>query len=249
MKKIQISRFGLPVEKRKTYWHMIPAAILVVIFLVAISICVQGVIHASIKDLSITNDMNATWIASLASYWGCIIGGLISGALTLAGVIWTVKYYRDSDSIKSRIEHLPFLKAEVKWYSYAKPDRKEKVYRINSKASRDLSSTKIAYCLMGLQNIGQGFASTLVIYTGQNFGGIAYNELIQVKDSSEFLFEIHLGDNISDDEISFGIRYIDCMTNEYIQGFELKWESDDLSDGKIENGYPKFICQTHAIGN
>ena len=79
-------------------------------------------------------------------------------------------------------------------------------------------------------------------------GGIAYSELIQVDDSGEFCFEIHANKNICGDEINFGVRYIDCMTNEYTQFYTMQWKGENLSDTKIENGYPNFICQTHAIG-
>ncbi|NFO31939.1 hypothetical protein FDB41_13795 [Clostridium botulinum] len=88
----------------------------------------------------------------------------------------------------------------------------------------------------------------LWIYTGKNFGGIAYNELIQVNDSGEFCFEIHASKNMSGDEINFGVFYIDCMTNEYTQSYKIQWKSQKLNDIKLENGYPNFICQTHAIG-
>lgn len=88
-----------------------------------------------------------------------------------------------------------------------------------------------------------------MIYTGKNLGGIAYNELIQVNDSGEFCFEIHASKNICGDEINFGVHYIDCMTNEYTQLYTIQWKSKNLSDTKVENGYPYFIGQTHDIGN
>lgn len=40
------------------------------------TIGVQNFIQRSIEKLAVTNDLNATWIGSLASYWGGIIGGV-----------------------------------------------------------------------------------------------------------------------------------------------------------------------------
>ncbi len=254
MNKIYIQRFGIPIERKGKHWYK---TILLIIFLLgslcAVAIGVQTFMHDSIEKLSVTNDLNATWIGSLASYWGDIIGGIISGSLTVVGVAWTIKYYRDSDAIKSRVEHMPFLMVEVNGYTDKKTDSSVtdgvNIYEIKSKATNnDILEEKILYYRIRLRNIGQGFANTLVIYTGKNLGGIAYNELIQVNDSGEFCFEIHASKNILGDDINFGVRYIDCMTNEYTQQYTIQWRSQNFKDIKLENGYPNFICQTHAIG-
>lgn len=254
MIKIYMERFGIPIEGKGKHWHK---TILLIIFLLgvlcAMTIGVQIFIQRSIEKLAVTNDLNATWIGSLASYWGGIIGGIISGSLTVVGVAWTIKYYRNSDATKSRVEHMPFLIAEVKGYTDKKTDGNVtggvNIYEINSYKikSNDILEEKILYYRIKLRNIGQGFANTLVIYTGENFGGIAYNELIQVNNSGEFCFEIHASKNISEDNINFGVSYIDCMTNEYAQSYMMQWKSQNANDIKLENGYPNFIGQTHAI--
>lgn len=252
--KIYSQRFGIPIERKGKHWcRMILLIIFLLGLLCALTIGVQNFIQRSIEKLAVTNDLNATWIGSLASYWGGIIGGIISGALTVVGVILTIKYYRDSDAIKSRIEHMPFLMVEVNGYTDKKTDDSiiggVKIYEINSKSiNNDILEEKKLYYRIRFRNIGQGFANTLVIYTGDNFGGIAYNELIQVNGNGEFCFEIHASKNMSGDEINFGVRYIDCMTNEYTQLYKIQWKSQNLNDIKLENGYPNFICQTHAIG-
>lgn len=252
--KIYIQRFGINIEKKgKDLCKMLLLSIFLVGIFLALIIGVQIFIQSSIEKLAVTNDLNATWIGSLASYWGGIIGGIISGALTVTGVVWTIKYYRDSDAIKSRVEHMPFLMIEVKGYTDKKTDDRVtggvNIYEINSeKINSNTSQEKILYYRIRLTNIGQGFANTLVIYTGKSIGGIAYKELIQVNNSGEFCLKIHTIKDISKDEINFGICYIDCMTNEYIQSYAMQWKSHNLSDIKLENGYPNFICQTHAIG-
>lgn len=251
--KIYIQRFGIPIEGKRNHWFKMA---LLVIFLIAIlcavTLGVQTLIQRFIENVTVTNDLNSTWIGSLASYWGSIIGGIISGSLTVVGVAWTIKYYRSADASKNRIEHMPFLYAEMKEYIDKKAAnsalKKDNVYEAYSKVLNRDSEEKILFYKISLQNIGQGFANTLVIYTGTNFGGIAYNELIRVNDSRELCLKIHVSKDILDDEISFAVRYIDCMTNEYAQTYTLQWKSDNYSDIKLENGYPEFICQTHAIG-
>ncbi|MBM7605581.1 hypothetical protein JOC75_003604 [Metabacillus crassostreae] len=45
-----------------------------------------------------------TWISTLGSFWGAIIGGLISGALTLYGVRATIKSTQDDKKEEKRFE-------------------------------------------------------------------------------------------------------------------------------------------------
>ena len=80
----------------------------------AVVLAIQSLIKENVESLAVTNDLNSTWISSVASYWGGVIGGCISGTLTIVGVVWTIKYYKDSDSSKTRIEHMPFLMFELK---------------------------------------------------------------------------------------------------------------------------------------
>lgn len=245
-----MERFGIPVRREnRPICLTIILVILLLIVLLAVTIGVQIQIQHSIGKLAVTDDLNATWIGSLASYWGGILGGVISGCLTVIGVIWTIKYYKDSDAVKSRIEHMPFLMLEMNGHSDLR-DCELDLYKIESdKLKEDNAKEKILYYKFKLQNIGQGFANTLVVHTEQNLGGIAYNHLIQVSNSNAFCLEIHFNKNIPIDEAYFAVSFIDCMTNEYIQFYGLQLDNSNLSEIDIEQGYPKFIGQTHKICN
>ncbi len=241
---IKEERFGIPIERKRK--HIVSKVLLIVglIALIAIlSIGIQLLIKCSINSLSVTNDSNATWLSSIASYWGGIIGGVISGTLTVIGVVWTIKYYRNSDVSKSRIEHMPFLMAEVKRLVDEKDANHSRIYKIH-KSKQTATKVNASLYSIQLRNIGRGFASTLVVYTGENLGGIVFKELMQVNESKKIYLEINSDDISNGAVISFAIRYIDCMTNEYIQNYSLAF-NDDLT---IDNGYPTFICQTHTIG-
>lgn len=260
MKKnsIYVRRFGI-LSKGKAK-HLVKTVLVIAFLLVGIclaTIKVQNVIQDSVGKLAVANDLNAAWIGSVASYWGGIIGGLISGILTVIGVALTIKYYKDSDASKSRIEHMPFLMAEVKDYTDKKIDNiitgGVEILKINSisisNRTNDNLKNRIFCYRVKLRNIGQGFANTLVIYTGETVGGNAYNKVIEIKDSTEFCFEVYSSKDVINDEIKFGVCYIDCMTNEYNQFYSIKWESKNPGNAKLENGYPCFAGQAHDIGN
>lgn len=245
MGKIRIERFGIETtgnkrRKKKNKW--IKRIVYTVIILVPMCILAFGMqtfIHDSIEKLSVTNNLNSIWIGSLASYWGGIIGGIISGSFTFFGVVWTIKYYRDSDAEKSRLECMPFLAIEtIEQTSFVNESLR---YKITSNKLNNNSNKQILYLKLKLTNIGQGFANTLAVYTGENFGGIAYNQLIQVNHSSNLELEIHTVKGIFEGEISFDISYVDSRTNEYIQTYTIQLNNQNINTSKIKNGYPSFI--------
>lgn len=270
--KIIMKRFGITIKKKNWFFRILKIIVLICVLsycIYKVTFGVQNYIQSSINKLSVTDDLNATWIGSLASYWGGILGGIISGTLTIIGVAWTIKYYRDSDAVKSRLEYMPFLMLETDRFTKRKEDiikediiKDINIYEIYSSElkfkieknkktitkNKEKIKEKIFYCKINIKNIGNGFAKTLVINTGENIGGIAYDELIQVNDTNEFYLKIHLVTDVIYDEINFAIRYIDCMTNEYMQYYKIEWSCNKFDKIKINNGYPSFICQTHEIG-
>lgn len=252
--KIMYERFGIFKERKNIHW--VRKILFFIFFLLFLLVALKfGRVYLQnvIKNIELTNESVKAWISTSLSFWGSIIASLLSGTLTIIGVWWTIKYYRDSDAKKSRMECMPFLMLEAKCYTDKEVDRDSvddgvHVYEIYSKMSKDASEEKILYYRMSLRNIGRGFAYTLVIKTGYNYGGIAYRELIQVNDSGEFCLKIHTSKDIINDYICFGVQYIDCMTNEYIQKYYMKWENKNLGDTKLDYGYPVFLGQTHRIG-
>ncbi|EGT4532605.1 hypothetical protein DFK95_14405 [Clostridioides difficile] len=250
---IIIERCGIIEKKSKNGCCKIVVLILLLIgFICVLTLGVQTYIQNSIGKLSIPNDannLNATWIGSLASYWGGILGGIISGLLTFIGVAWTIKYYRDSDVVKGRLEHLPYLEIELKEYTHEKIDGID-TYKINMKSrnEKDTFKGKKLYYRIGVKNIGRGFVNTLAIDTGENAGGMEYSEVIQVNDNSEFCLEVHTIKDVSECEIGFAICYIDCMTNEYAQRYRIEWKNQSPNDIKLYNGYPEFLGQIHSNG-
>ena len=102
--KIEMTRFGKPFDpnkkkkdKRKSHVRVILFLIIAIAIVSAVTIYIESVI----KGYVITGQ-EATWTASLASYWGGIIGGMVSGVLAFLGVFYTIRYYKESDAQKER---------------------------------------------------------------------------------------------------------------------------------------------------
>ena len=240
MTSIQEERFGLKIKKeKKGNWKQFVRILILVVAVCAVVLTIQSLIKDNVESLAVTNDLNSTWISSVASYWGGVVGGVISGTLTIVGVVWTIKYYKDSDSSKTRVEHMPFLMFELKEiFETGDENRKgETIYTIDRSGESEIETV---LCRMKISNIGRDFASVLVLHTGENLSGVMYHELLKAGDSKEVGLKILYDKNIDKKEISFGIQYIDCMRNEYIQKYSLCW-SDDINDMRIEQGYPQFV--------
>lgn len=245
--KFKFQRFGIFEKKESNHWFfkiILILALFISIYLT--TIFVQNYIKSSLESLEVTNDLNSTWIGSLASYWGGILGGGISGLVTFIGVAWTIRYYHNSDKIKSRLEFLPFLNIDVVSVNIIPTEAN--YYKINSNSiNDDTLNKKTLYFKIKIENIGRGFANVLVIHTHKNAGGMFYKKLIQVNSFNEFYFKVHTDSNSIEDELNFEIQYVDCMTNEYIQNYSVKWKNKNFNNLDIDIGYPNFMGQTHNI--
>lgn len=232
--KINFQRFGKPYEpgkeKRKKRNSLLGIIVFLIIAIVIVALLSIG-IEFAIKRYVVVGQ-EETWAASVASYWGGIVGGAFSGILAFLGVFYTIRYYKESDAQKERAAVQPFLMVErnqnprrdfITGYSIGdKPDDKEKQKTIN----------------VTIKNIGNGFAKTLVIHTGFNKGGLAFNKVISVGDCAYTYFV--LNNEELKDGISFALQYIDSMTNEYIQKYTIKAEHSTID---IECGYPYLLEQ------
>ena len=171
-----------------------------------------------------SNISNEAWASFLRSY----IGGLC----TMAAVFITVKYYKDSDKQKEKAAIQPFLHVMIGGSSrdlkkgFSLPGKTEK-------KAEELERVNIT-----IKNVGNGFATTLVIYTGANLGGLSFRKVIPVGESVYTFFMVDT-DKL-EEGLHFGLNFVDAMRNEYIQEYDLK---KDGSQMVIECGYPEFMTQ------
>ena len=232
--KLELQRFGksfeLGKEKRKKRHAILGVIIFLMVAMIVIAIATI-LIEQYIRGYVIS-DQEETWAASIASYWGGIIGGMVSGILAFLGVFYTIRYYKEADTKKERASIQPFLMVEL---SQDTRNGYMKGFGLGKRTDDKEKQTKINVVI---RNIGHGFAKTLVIHTGYNIGGNAFNKVIDVG-GREYIFFMINKESIKDG-VSFGLQYIDSMTNEYLQNYEIKEEHGRII---IECGYPQLIEQ------
>ena len=232
--KITMERFGKPFnpgEERMKKRNSFLSVILFLVCAVAAVAVITIIIEHLIRSL-VVSGQEETWAASVASYWGGIIGGVVSGVLAFLGVFYTIRYYKDSDAQKERAAVQPFLLVKL-----GQDNRRElsKGFSLGKVPEDDKKRKEVR---VSIQNIGNGFATTLVIHTGFNIGGLAFNKVIPVGECAYTFFMVD-PENLKEG-LHFGIQYIDSMTNEYIQEYTME------SDGsliEIDCGYPQLIKQ------
>ena len=247
---IKIERFGLPYnpqKERRKRKRIIRQILLFVFFYVilaaALAVGVAIVIGKTIIGWSISDTIDSIWIGSLASYWGGIVGGILSGVLALFGVYFTIKYYKEADEEKEKAAIQPFLMVTKREDN--KPCRGYRIRKYGSdRAEQGIEEKKkqekanLKRVDVYLENIGNGFATTLVIHTGFNLGGFEYNKVLPVN-VKEPLMLMCAPDELSEG-VEFDIQYIDSMRNEYVQRYQLKEEYGTV---QIDCGYPQFLEQ------
>ena len=232
--KIEMKRFGKPIEpgkeKRKSRNALLGVIAFLLIAIAVVTLASIG-IEAAIRHCIVLGQ-EGTWAASVASYWGGIIGGVASGILAFLGVFYTIRYYKESDAQKERAAVQPFLLVELG------QDPRHGLSNGFSLGDRTDDKGKQKTINVTIKNIGNGFAKTLVIYTGFNVGGYAFNKVINVGENAYTIFVLNK-DNIQGG-VSFSLQYIDSMTNEYIQEYIIK---SNYSTIEIGCGYPQLLEQ------
>lgn len=252
MKRIKIERFGIE-EKKESKWKIGFKLLFIGLIVLIIYICAPKVVTL-IKYLSSKEDLTSTWINLGAT----IFGSLISGLFTYVGVLLTIKYYKNSEAKQSRLECIPFLKIELNELHNKESDlnnsKKETIYKIKNENSKtNIKPKKTLFFKLKVSNIGEGFANTSVVKTGETFGGVKYKKLILKNESSELYLKMNIYDeSIEEYEMNFAIEYIDCKTNEYIQSYSIKFNNQnfnnlDIDNLDIDNGYPRFLQKVHEI--
>lgn len=164
--------------------------------------------------------------------WAGFLGSYIGGVCTLIALVATIHYYKDSDKKKEKAAIQPFLHVTVGGGNrelrkgFSLPGKTEK-------KSEELKQIDVT-----IKNIGNGFATTLVVYTGFNMGGLAFKHVIPVGESVHTFFMVDK-DKLKDG-LHFGFNFVDSMRNEYIQEYEMKQDGSQIV---IDCGYPEFMTE------
>ena len=237
--KISVTRFGQDqLQKKKKKWikPVIVGLVLTAIF-VFLTLKGEDLIRSNIVKLSVDNDANATWIGSLASYWGGILGGIFSGVIAIFGVFYTIQFTREADRNKERQSIQPFLNVKivappsgitVRQFKFADEPK-----YVDGKAEQSFYPIYLS-----ITNIGNGFANTLTFGTGENLTGLSYKEVFTINEAK--VVQLDVQTYKMSKGVSFFIWFADSMTNEYIQYYELKRDSSGTGYN-LDVGYPNLI--------
>ncbi|MBQ4052122.1 MAG: hypothetical protein IJD09_00515 [Clostridia bacterium] len=235
--KLDIKRFGLThnpqKEKRQSNKIVRQTIIFLCVFVLiafVITAIIAKLIQSHIVSFSVGNEMDSLWIGSFASYLGGTIGGIFSGAFAFLGVFYTIKYYKNSDDKKEKSAIQPFLLVTA-----GADKTPHKGFTVVSQNDSDNTKKDVN---ITIKNIGNGFASILVLHTGFNIGGFAYNKVLCTGES-DYVF-LKVDSKALENGIEIGIQYIDAMRNEYVQIYTIKSVKEHID---IECGYPKWIEQ------
>ena len=243
MKKpsIEISRMGVPQVKKSCLREIIKMFVYVA---VAIIFCILFFYSFKYLELYIRNIYSvkpyneantATWISSVASYWGGIIGGAVSGMISLGGTFIIINYYRKSDISNRQISNQPFLNIKLLDNYSNKPANLNDFLHLCDIGKGD----RIIYTHIELKNVGKSFARTGVYYNGSNFGGNAFQYIVEAGETLEKKVLIGIKYSKQDVEASLGIMFFDCFMNEYIQVFNFKVDGNTKSVN-VEADYPNL---------
>lgn len=142
---------------------------------------------------------------------------------------FTIGYYKESDEQKEKAAIQPFLLVTVG------ANKDASGFELGPKSDEKNATKEIK---VTIKNIGNGFAKTLVVHTGFDLGGMAYNKVISVGEAECLFFKAD--PNALVKGLCFGIQYIDAMRNEYIQEYRIIENHEHID---IECGYPGFLEQ------
>lgn len=168
---------------------------------------------------------------TLASYWGAIIGGILSGALSFFGVFCTIRYYKKSDEQKQRASVQPFLFAEIVDSTEFEPN----LITGLGKSLPERSEQKEIN--IKISNIGNGFAKLQLMISGVSEEVFDFPEVLKIDETIYLKIIISIHDLL--EPTDFSIQYIDSMTNKYIQKFIIRSEVALID---IESDYPQ-LCK------
>jgi hypothetical protein len=232
--KISASRLGVP-ENQKVSRKALKFCVYVIgilLFLIAVMVAFVYAEKFIRAQLLPVGEANATaWSASLSSYWGAVFGGLISGLIALGGTFIMIKYYRQADIQNKINENKPFINISVQsWCS--SNERNPILFELGS-------GKQISFIELAIKNIGKGFAQILAYYNGENIGGVAFRHTLEQATQLEKTYFVKLKyDLMSNKNMTFGIMFMDCFSNEYIQTFEISFESN--GSASISCNYPQL---------
>ena len=234
---ISVTRFGNDeLKSNHSFRNTLIMLIAVIVSCVSIVYIMMFFEQSLLRQLYMTKLQpdNNTWVSSLASYWGGILGGLISGMIALGGTFLVIRYYRNADLTNRRLSNQPFLKIDcIQSLLNASVDTDDQNIVIGSNPYLAINCS--------IKNIGKSFAQTITVNSGTTIGGKKYIKTFEVGMAIK-----DFGISVPHCEGNYEIflTFFDSYMNEYAQSFEIDIYKNNDADGflvEITSNYPQLI--------
>jgi len=218
------------------------------ILYIVISILVIILITYSIHWISVYNRVaennNQTWINFIASYWGGIIGGLISGMLSIIGTWLIIRYTVKMDYHRQRIEYLPMISLQ----SAVKTDG---ILFFVENAYKSLSNIIKPIDLI-VNNIGKGVATNVRIANIEEWNEESIKTILEphIPINIRIAWSDDCAHAINDNKLHLKFLFGDLFGNEYEQEYDIKRVTDihtEKTELRIESNIPVLIKKTNRI--
>lgn len=223
-------------------------------FLVALTICAIILVVLSYyipwnkyyKEIAYRTIEKENWLGFIASFWGAIIGAVISGLATIVTTWLIIRRSYRIDYHRERIEFLPILQISTRNDIELELKESKRIqdiirhYRIWNRAWEELPET---FKVFEIRNVGKGIAIKPKIANEAEeavFGVPSYASIVS-QQSVLFIEDI---DYVYNSEMVFS--FFDIFDNFYMQKFSLEIDEEETI-WNIQMSMPQLVLKTQRI--
>ena len=229
-------------QKKKTiFWLILSTAVIISIIL-----CFYIPWNKYYRGIVDKNIDGTYWLGFIASFWGAIIGAVISGVATVITTWLIIRRSYRIDYHRERIEFLPILELSIRKdleIEIQKEKDKEKVIKKYKMWNRDWNDLPEIFSVFEVKNVGKGIAikpkisnfAEAAIYGAPYFSSIGSQESVYFVEDMLIL----LGDKIV-------FSFFDIFDNYYEQSFTLEKDSGKRA-WNASMSMPKLVVKTQRI--
>lgn len=235
---------GTQLERQKRHTFLIVILVICAITLIALSYYIPW--NKYYKEIASHNIQKENWLGFIASFWGAIIGAVLSGLATVVTTWLIIRRSYRIDYHRERIEFLPILQLSARNdIELELRDSKHlqdiiKHYRIWNRGWDELPET---FKVFEIKNVGKGIAIKPKIASEVEeavFGVPSFAAIV----SQESVLFIEDFDYVYNGAITFS--FFDIFDNFYNQNFLLDVDEEE-SIWNIQMSMPQLVLKTQRI--
>ena len=208
-------------------------AFLIILFCTLVTILL--IIAVSIFDYEKSHslvDAKET-LGAFSSYYGAIMGGILSGVLAIAGVFFSLYFYQERFREEDVKKVQPFLKLEATNRGH---NHGMVLAGINLTGIEDPSRN--AYPLeIQAKNIGNGYLKVHSIgFNAKDADNDSLSFVLNVNEQTTFIINVEKESRLEPFQLI--IEFYDSMSNLYMQDYKVDW--DDSRGYFVDSDYPRL---------